>query len=216
MVVTLKGTEIELQRILNIFTTIDLSSNKFEGKIPEVLGRLTILRLLNLSHNGLTGHIPLSLANLSALESLDLSSNMLTGEIPMQLTSLTFLAMLNLSQNQLIGPIPQGKQFDTFENDSYYGNLGLCGLPLSIKCRTDASPLPSPSIFQEDNESMFASGFGWKAVLMGYGCGFVFGLAVGYVFWFKTEKPQWLVRFFDGGNGKTGWPNNQRPRRRRS
>jgi hypothetical protein len=124
--------------------------------------------------------------------------------------------MLNLSQNQLIGPIPQGKQFDTFQNDSYYGNLGLCGLPLSIKCRTDASPLPSPSIFPEDNDSMFASGFGWKAVLMGYGCGFVFGLAVGYVFWFKTEKPQWLVRFFDGGNGKTGWPNNQRPRRRRS
>jgi hypothetical protein len=216
VVVTQKGSEIELQRILNIFTTIDLSSNKFEGKIPEVLGRLTILRLLNLSHNSLTGHIPLSLANLSALESIDLSSNKLTGEIPMQLTSLTFLAMLNLSQNQLIGPIPQGKQFDTFENDSYYGNLGLCGLPLSIKCRTDASPLPSPSIFQEDNDSMFASGFGWKAVLMGYGCGFVFGLAVGYVFWFKTEKPQWLVRFFDGGNGKTGWPNNQRPRRRRS
>jgi hypothetical protein len=216
VVVTQKGSEIELQRILNIFTTIDLSSNKFEGKIPEVLGRLTILRLLNLSHNGLTGHIPLSLANLSALESIDLSSNKLTGEIPMQLTSLTFLALLNLSQNQLTGPIPQGKQFDTFENNSYYGNLGLCGLPLSIKCRTDASPLPSPSIFQEDNDSMFASGFGWKAVLMGYGCGFVFGLAVGYVFWFKTEKPQWLVRFFDGGNGKTGWPNNQRPRRRRS
>uniref|UniRef100_A0A2N9HN35 Disease resistance R13L4/SHOC-2-like LRR domain-containing protein n=1 Tax=Fagus sylvatica TaxID=28930 RepID=A0A2N9HN35_FAGSY len=216
VVVTMKGTKIELERILSIFTTIDLSCNKFEGEIPEVLGRLTILRLLNLSHNSLTGHIPLSLANLSALESIDLSSNKLTGEIPMQLTSLTFLAMLNLSQNQLIGPIPQGKQFDTFENDSYYGNLGLCGLPLSIKCRTDASPLPSPSIFQEDNDSMFASGFGWKAVLMGYGCGFVFGLAVGYVFWFKTEKPQWLVRFFDGGNGKTGWPNNQRPRRRRS
>ena len=90
-----------------------------------------------------------------------------------------------------------------------------CGFPLSIKC-TNASPLPSPSIFQEDNDSMFASGFGWKTVLVGYGCGFVFGLAMGYVFWFKTEKPQWLVRFFDGGNGKTGWPNNQRPRRRRS
>jgi Leucine-rich repeat (LRR) protein len=214
--VTMKGTKIELEKILTIFTTIDLSCNKFEGKIPEELGRLTILILLNLSHNSLTGHIPLSLENLSELESIDLSSNKLTGEIPTQLTSLTFLAKLNLSQNQLIGPIPRGKQFDTFENDSYYGNLGLCGPPLSIKCRTDASPLPSPSIFQEDNDSMFASGFGWKAVLMGYGCGFVFGLAVGYVFWFKTEKPQWLVRFFDGGNGKTSWPNNQRPRRRRS
>jgi hypothetical protein len=212
---TLKGLETQPFGISTIFTTIDLSSNKFQGEIPKVLGRLKFLRLLNLSYNSLTGHIPPLLANLSSLESLDLSSNRLVGEIPMQLTSLTFLAVLNLSQNKLIGAIPQGKQFDTFQNDSYYGNLGLCGPPLSIKCGKDAS-LPSPSIFQEDNDSMFASGFGWKAVLMGYGCGFGFGLAVGYVFWFKTEKPQWLVRFFDGGNGKTSWPNNQRPRRRRS
>ena len=214
--VVMKGHELVLEKILTIFTTIDLSSNKFHGKIPEVHGTLKFLQLLNLSYNSLTDHIPSSLANLSALESLDLSSNKLNGEIPMQLTSLTFLSMLNLSQNQFVGPIPQGKQFDTFQNDSYSENLGLCGLPLSKKCSTDASPLPSPSIFQEDNDSMFASGFGWKAVLMGYGCGFGFGLAVGYVFWFKTEKPQWLVRLFDGGNGKTSWPNNQRPRRRRS
>ena len=214
--VEMKGNELFLEKILTIFTTIDLSSNKFHGKIPKVVGKLKFLRALNFSHNSLTGHIPSSLANLSALESLDLSSNKLNGEIPMQLTSLTFLSMLNLSQNQFVGPIPQGKQFDTFQNDSYSENLGLCGLPLSKKCSTDASPLPSPSIFQEDNDSMFASGFGWKAVLMGYGCGFGFGLAVGYVFWFKTEKPQWLVRLFDGGNGKTSWPNNQRPRRRRS
>jgi Leucine-rich repeat (LRR) protein len=214
--VTVKGSETPPFGISNIFTTIDLSSNKFQGEIPEVLARLKFLRLLNLSYNSLTGHIPPLLANLSSLESLDLSSNRFVGEIPMQLTSLTFLAVLNLSQNKLTGPIPQGKQFDTFQNDSYYGNLGLCGLPLSIKCSPDASPLPSPSIIQEDNDSMFASGFCWKAVLMGYGCGFGFGLAVGYVFWFKTEKPQWLVRLFDGGNGKTSWPNNQRPRRRRS
>ncbi len=90
----------------------------------------------------------------------------------------------------------------------------MCVFLLSIKCSTDASPLPFPSMFQEDNDSMFSSGFGWKTVLMGYGCGFGFGLAVGYVFWFKIEKPQLLVRFFDRGNGKTGWPNNQRPRRR--
>jgi hypothetical protein len=214
--VSLKGHELVLEKILTIFTTIDLSSNKFYGRIPEVLGTLKYLRVLNLSHNSLTDHIPSSFSNLLALESLDLSSNKLNGEIPMQLTSLTFLSVLNLSQNQFVGPIPQGKQFATFQNDSYYGNLGLCGLPLSKKCSTDASPLPSPSIFQEDNDSMFASGFGWKAVLMGYGCGLGFGLAVGYVFWFKTEKPQWLVRFFNGVNGKTGWPNNQRPRRRRS
>ena len=157
----MKGLETKLGRILTIFTTIDLSSNKFQGEIPEVLERLTILRLLNLSHNSLTGHIPSSLAKLSALESLDLSSNSLIGEIPLQLADLTFLAMLNLSQNQLIGPIPQGKQFATFENNSYDGNLGLCGFPLSIKCSTNKLMPPLlASIFQEDNNSSFARGFG--------------------------------------------------------
>uniref|UniRef100_A0A2N9E468 Leucine-rich repeat-containing N-terminal plant-type domain-containing protein n=1 Tax=Fagus sylvatica TaxID=28930 RepID=A0A2N9E468_FAGSY len=193
----------------NLLTTL-----VFNGEIPEVLGRLTILRLLNLSHNSLTGHIPSSLANLSALESLDLSSNRLTGEIPMQLTSLTFLAKLNLSQNQLTGPIPQGNQFGTFGNDSYDGNLGLCGFPLSFKCGTNESPPPPPlpSIFQEDYDSLFASGFGWKAVLIGYGCGLLFGLAMGYVM-FKIVKPQWLVRFVEGKRShKTRRPNNQRAR----
>ena len=122
--------------------------------------------MLNFSHNRLNGHIPSLLANLSVLESLDLSSNMLVGEIPMQLTSLTFLAVLNLSQNLLTGPISQGKQFNTFQNVSYDGNLGLCGFHLSMKCSTDEtqSPPPPPSIFEEDNDSMFASGFGWKCV----------------------------------------------------
>ncbi|KAL4618729.1 hypothetical protein ACB092_06G032000 [Castanea dentata] len=217
VVVTVKGLEIKLQRILTIFTTIDLSSNKFEGVIPEVLGRLIILRLLNLSHNSLTGHIPSSLAKLSALESLDLSSNSLTGEIPLQLTNLTFLAMLNLSQNQLIGPIPQGKQFATFENNSYDRNLGLCGFPLSSKCGTsELTQQAPPSIFQEDNDSLFASGFGWKAVLIGYGCGLLFGLAMGYVV-FKIRKPIWLVRFIEGKEkDKKRRPNNQRPGQRRN
>uniref|UniRef100_A0A7N2M8F8 Uncharacterized protein n=1 Tax=Quercus lobata TaxID=97700 RepID=A0A7N2M8F8_QUELO len=118
---------------------------------------------------------------------------MLTREIPMQLTSLTFLAVLNLSQNLLTRPIPQEKQFGTFQNTSYDGNPGLCGFPLSMKCSSDESLPPRPSIVQEDNGLMFARGFGWKAVSIGYGCGLVFGVAVGYVA-FKTEKPHWLVR----------------------
>ena len=154
----------------------------------------------------------------SALESLDLSSNRLTREIPMQLTSLTFLAKLNLSQNQLTGPIPQGNQFGTFGNDSYNGNLGLCGVPLSIKCGTNELPPPPllPSIFQEDYDSLFASGFGWKAVVIGYGCGLLFGLATGYVM-FKIGKPQCIVSFVEGERSdKTRRPNNQRSRQRRN
>ncbi|XVF78878.1 hypothetical protein PTKIN_Ptkin14bG0172800 [Pterospermum kingtungense] len=142
VVVTMKGVDIKLERILTIFTTIDMSSNKFEGEIPEIVGNLLSLQVLNFSHNKLAGHIPSSFGNLKALESLDLSSNKLVGEIPMQLVGLTFLEVLNLSENQLVGHIPQGNQFNTFLNDSYGGNLGLCGFPLSKRCGPDEPAAP--------------------------------------------------------------------------
>ncbi|XP_022764184.1 brassinosteroid LRR receptor kinase BRL2-like [Durio zibethinus] len=113
---------------------MDFSNNLFGGQIPEELGELISLQMLIFSHNNFTGPIPPSLGPKVALESLDPSSNKLGGRIPSQLTNLTFLAVLNLSENNLIGPIPHGNQFDTFDNDSYSGNLGLCGLPLSKQC----------------------------------------------------------------------------------
>ena len=154
MMVTIKGLDIEFVKILNTFTTIDFSSNKFQGVIPKCIGNLNSLRGLNLSHNYFTGYIPLSFKNLKMLESLDLSSNKLSGRIPQELTSLTFFEVLNLSQNHLIGFIPQGSQFQTFGNDSYYGNPGLCGFPLSKRCTTDEIPYPSPEIVAK-----FESGF---------------------------------------------------------
>ncbi|MBA0879036.1 hypothetical protein Goshw_011381 [Gossypium schwendimanii] len=51
--------------------------------------------------------------------------------------------MLNLSQDNFTGPIPHGKQFNTFSNDSYIGNLGLCGLPLSNRCDNDSKLQPN-------------------------------------------------------------------------
>ncbi|XP_034674618.1 receptor-like protein 33 [Vitis riparia] len=185
--VTTKGLEVELVKILNTFTTVDLSSNKFQGEIPESIGNLNSLRGLNLSHNNLTGHIPSSFGNLKSLESLDLSSNQLIGSIPQQLTSLTFLEVLNLSQNHLTGFIPRGNQFDTFGNDSYNENSGLCGFPLSKKCIADETPKPS-----KEADAEFDGGFDWKITLMGYGCGLVIGLSLGCLV-FLTGKPKWFV-----------------------
>ncbi|KAI8570863.1 hypothetical protein RHMOL_Rhmol01G0071000 [Rhododendron molle] len=154
-----------MKYILTIFTTIDLSFNNFRGEIPSDIGKLQGLRLLNLSHNSLSGHLPSLLRNITVLESLDLSSNQLTGKIPGELMSLTFLAVLNLSKNHLVGPIPHGNQFDTFQNDSYIGNSGLCRLPLSKKCGdSDAQPQPPQPISQDDDDDDFASGFIWKIV----------------------------------------------------
>ncbi|XP_049386675.1 receptor-like protein 9DC3 [Solanum stenotomum] len=194
----IKGQDIELQRISTITTTIDLSSNHFEGVIPKTLKDLRSLWLLNLSHNNLRGDIPMKLGQLSMLEALDLSWNRLTGKIPQELTRINFLAFLNLSQNHLVGPIPQGRQFNTFENDSYGGNLDLCGGPLTKKCGTsDSSHVPQQLESEEEGESYFFSGFTWESVVIGYSC----GLVVGTVMWslmFKYRKPKWFVEFFDG------------------
>lgn len=175
-----KRLEENMERILTIFTTIDLSNNKFKGAVPDSIGLLLSLRYLKLSHNSLTGRIPALLRNLTVLESLDFSSNKLVGEIPHQLTALTFLAVLNLSHNQLSGRIPQGQQFSTFQNDSYQGNLELCGSPLTKKCKGDeASPAPTSPAQQEDDDASFFDGFTWESDLMGYGVRTSLGLSIG-------------------------------------
>ncbi|KAK6774554.1 hypothetical protein RDI58_029793 [Solanum bulbocastanum] len=195
----IKGQDIELQRISTITTTIDLSSNHFEGAIPKILKDLSSLWLLNLSQNNLIGHIPMELGQLNTLEALDLSWNRLTGKIPQELTRMNFLAFLNLSHNHLVGPIPHDLQFNTFENNSYGGNLDLCGPPLSKLCgMSNSSHVPQQLESEEDeSESYFFSGFTWESVVIGYS----FGLVVGTVMWslmFKYRKPKWFVEFVDG------------------
>ncbi|CAN1836629.1 Receptor-like protein 12 [Linum perenne] len=119
--VNTKGLEWEFEKILTIFKSIDLSSNNFDGPIPEIIGKFKALHVLNLSHNAFTGNIPSVIGDLSNLESLDLSYNKLSGHIPMELVGLTFLAVMNLSDNYLVGSIPTGRQFQTFENTSFGG-----------------------------------------------------------------------------------------------
>ncbi|XP_073259779.1 receptor-like protein 9DC3 [Populus alba] len=207
---TWKGVEIELLKIQSTIRVLDLSNNNFTGGIPKVIGKLKALQQLNLSHNSLTGHIQSSLGILANLESLDLSSNLLTGRIPMELEGLTFLAILNLSHNQLEGPIPSGEQFNTFNASSFEGNLGLCGFQVLKECYGDEAPslppsLPPSSFNEGDDSTLFGDGFGWKAVTMGYGCGFVFGVATGYIM-FRTKKLSWFLRMVeDKWNYEVSW-----------
>ncbi|XP_071707981.1 receptor-like protein Cf-9 homolog [Rutidosis leptorrhynchoides] len=191
--VPMKGMERHLPQIYVEYTIICLSYNKFEGKIPNIIGSLNSLIVLDLSHNNLTGPIPEDLGKLSQIESLDLSWNQLKGEIPRSLVGLTFLAFLNISHNNLVGRIPTGKQFNTLEWNSFGGNPNLCGLPLPKKCN-DNPQEPHLEGDEDDEEN----GFTWKVVMLGYGCGTVFGLVMGYLM-LSTRRPKWFSAIADEG-----------------
>jgi hypothetical protein len=132
-----KGHQLNLVKILIAFTSLDFSSNQFEGPIPKELMSLTALHALNLSQNGFSGRIPSSLGNLKHLESLDLSVNSFSGEIPIEVARLSFLSVVNFSCNDLVGRIPTGTQIQSFEADSFKDNEGLCGPPLTQICSGD-------------------------------------------------------------------------------
>ncbi|XP_042015149.1 receptor-like protein 7 isoform X2 [Salvia splendens] len=177
----MKGQMVELYKIWEDFSTIDLSSNSFYGKLPNAIGDLTSLHQLNLSHNALDGSIPKSFGRLSNLESLDLSVNQLAGQIPEELGGLTFLSVLNLSYNKFVGAIPIGRQIQTFTADSFEGNSGLCGFPLSINCSNTNVPPPG---YNETGEER-------KEIEWEYVCA-----AVGYVV--GVGSIVWLLLFCRG------------------
>ncbi|XP_048328880.2 receptor like protein 27-like [Ziziphus jujuba] len=190
--ITTKGVKRYYGAIQDIFTFIDMSSNRFEGQISELFGNLKGLYSLNLSNNLLTGCIPSSLGNLTVLESLDLSQNKLSGEIPKQLKQLGFLERFNVSHNNLTGRIPQGKQFDAFESSSFEGNPGLCGDPLLRKCGYSGPPSLPPSVFEENDDPDSLMELDWKVVLIGFVSGVVAGVALGDIV--TIRRHGWLVK----------------------
>ncbi|KAM7528626.1 hypothetical protein LguiB_032036 [Lonicera macranthoides] len=209
--ITNKGQQMELVKILTIFTAIDFSNNYFEGDVPETIGELKSLYFLNLSHNSLTGSIPPLFGNLKELESLDLSVNKLIGKIPLELASLTFLSVLNLSYNKLTGKIPSGNQFETFGETSFEGNEGLCGRQLNKSC-SDAEMVPT----FKDKHSHPKDGKKWE-FLSAAAVGYVVGLAfvIGPLF-FCERWSKWYWKLVDRVALWIVYQNGQRSRNRKT
>ena len=129
-----KGKEYEYKSIPGLLKSIDLSSNKLNGKIPREILELNGLISLNLSRNLLTGRIPSEIGLLESLNSLDLSKNQLCGGIPSSISRINSLSFLNLLNDNLPGAIPTGPQLNTFSATSYEVSPNLCGFPLPNKC----------------------------------------------------------------------------------
>ncbi|KAL6133792.1 hypothetical protein ACLB2K_066025 [Fragaria x ananassa] len=187
---TSKGQEMDLVKILTIFTSIDFSANKFNGTIPKEIGQLRSLYVLNLSSNAFTGEIPSSFGNMRTIESLDLSQNHLSGQIPHQLANLTFLSYLNVSNNELTGRIPTSTQFSTFPNTSFQGNKGLWGPPL-----TEDIPavMPPPTLDGSSSNQNPGDEIDWDiiSVEIGFTCGF--GIVIGSLLFCKRWR-EWYYR----------------------
>lgn len=86
---------------------LDLSRNHFSSSVPDWFNKFIDLEYLSLSYNELQGSIPGSLGNLASIKSLDLSFNRLESKIPRALERLCHLRAINLSGNKLSQEISQ-------------------------------------------------------------------------------------------------------------
>ncbi|KAK7846300.1 receptor-like protein eix2 [Quercus suber] len=147
-----KGREYEYGNNLVLVKSIDLSSNKLTGVIPEEIVMLNGLISLNLSRNLLTGKITSDIGLLHSLEVVKFLQ--------------PFLNSLNLRNNNLSGRIPTGAQLSTFNASAYEGNPNLCGFPLPKNCFGEETP-QNPTVngssgdasMQDEKDGFITRGF---------------------------------------------------------
>ncbi|XP_071720119.1 probably inactive leucine-rich repeat receptor-like protein kinase At5g48380 [Rutidosis leptorrhynchoides] len=110
-------------------TGLDLSSNNLDGPLPNNMTDVVqFVTSLDLSFNSFSGEIPASISDCSFLNVLKLDHNQFTGQIPLNLSKLDRIKDFNVANNRLTGQVPN---FPNVSADSYAGNLGLCGKPLT-------------------------------------------------------------------------------------
>uniref|UniRef100_A0A7N0TW22 Protein kinase domain-containing protein n=1 Tax=Kalanchoe fedtschenkoi TaxID=63787 RepID=A0A7N0TW22_KALFE len=108
---------------------VDLSVNRFDGRVHPSLTELPNLTSLQLNDNHITGHLP-----------------------PFGQSS---LRLFNVSYNDLTGTVPNTTVLQSFGFRSYLGNPKLCGPPTPTPCRVGGnvqSPDPPQSGLDSDRK----------------------------------------------------------------
>ncbi|GKE17906.1 leucine-rich repeat-containing protein, partial [Tanacetum coccineum] len=94
------------------YTYLNISGNKFDGKLSDFLNNLSgctsaTLQDLEASSNQFTGSLSDEIQNFSSLKYLDLSSNKLNGTISDKLWKINSLQIVHLSSNSFRGVVSQ-------------------------------------------------------------------------------------------------------------
>ncbi|XP_039136889.1 leucine-rich repeat receptor-like protein kinase PXC2 [Dioscorea cayenensis subsp. rotundata] len=85
---------------------INLSNNSFSGPIPSYFAVATYTQVFALSDNHITGSIPSFFCNFAFLELFDVSNNNMSAGLPGCWNSASALKVINLSNNNFTGSIP--------------------------------------------------------------------------------------------------------------
>ncbi|KAL4296053.1 hypothetical protein GQ457_12G024130 [Hibiscus cannabinus] len=85
---------------------LKLDGNNFSGRIPDLLSKTPSLIALDVSNNTLSGMIPRWMGNMSSLQRIIMSNNHFQGTIPIEFCQLDDLVLLDLSVNNISGSIP--------------------------------------------------------------------------------------------------------------
>ncbi|OMO68599.1 hypothetical protein COLO4_29563 [Corchorus olitorius] len=178
------------------FRMVYLGSNEFYGKLPREIGNLPLLDL-NISWNRFSGEIPEEMGNMRCLSNLDLSRNNFSGAFPTQLNNLNELSHFNISFNPLLsGQIPKHGQLAIFGKDSFLGNPLLHSPFFNLDDQDQFPPISG-----DEDDEVGTNGGGvqikWEAIVTGYGCGMVLGVAMLYLS-FRKGEPNWYLTVVDG------------------
>ncbi|XP_039129109.1 receptor-like protein EIX1 [Dioscorea cayenensis subsp. rotundata] len=113
---------------------IDLSNNSFSGSIPSYFAAATLIQVFSLSDNHISGNIPSFFCNLTSMTLFDVSNNDMSGELPNCRNLTSALEIIDLSDNNFVGKIPDGLVSFTNLRSLHLRNNGFSGnLPLSLK-----------------------------------------------------------------------------------